>query len=181
MEEVLKCRLIQSFRSPKKIMGGKKLTYKMFKEGEVVEGSVFNQSSNPLNYIPVIKTKDGYIIPESYITIIAAVPSPTATPRKDEGGFDEAQVVENKDLLSDETKEGMKSVTKNFGSGFVGKTKSQSKHMVNGAMIGAGAGILYGLMKGGNKLMLGGMGALLGGFIGKTYFDTNNNIKIKTK
>lgn len=168
-EEVLKCRLIQDWRSPKKIMGGKKLTYKLFRTGEVVEGAVFNQSSNPLNYVPVIKTKDGYIIPESYITVIASL-----SDKKDD--FQEAQVVENQDLLSDETKEGIKSVTKNFSNDFINNTKDQSKHMVNGAMIGAGIGLVYALTKGGNKLVLSGIGALLGGFIGKSYYNSNNNI-----
>jgi len=164
MEEVLKCRLLQDFRSPKKIMGGTNLTFKLFKQGDVIEGSVFNQAGTPLNYAPVIKTSEGYIIPESYLTIIAAVP-------KDEDiKYQEAEVVEDKDFLSSETKDKAKKVVEKINGNTLINTKTSSKQLVNGVMIGAGIGLLYALTRGGNKIVLSGIGALLGGVAVKTYY-----------
>lgn len=164
MEEVLKCRLLQDFRSPKKIMGGTKLAYKLFKTGEVVEGSVFNQAGTPLNYAPVIKTAEGYIIPESYLTIIASVP------KDEDTKYEEAKVVEDKDFLSSETKDKAKKVVDRISGNTLVDAKTNSKQMVNGVMIGAGLGLLYALTRGGNKIALSGIGALLGGIAVKTYY-----------
>jgi hypothetical protein len=161
--EVLKCRVIQTFRAPKKVNGGKSLIYKLIKEGSIIEGSYYNQSSSPANYVPVIKTTEGFIVPESHINIIAKVG--TSKPKD----FQEAKVVEDVDLLSGEQKSNIKKVTESFSKNFAISAKNESKTTVNGAMIGAGIGLIYALMKGQNKLVYSGIGGLIGGYIGKAY------------
>ena len=169
-EKVYRCRLLQNFRSPKKIMNGKKLAFKQFTEGSEVVGSRFNQAESPVNYAPVFKTTDGYIIPQSYLQVLGQVQG------AQKEVLQEAVVVKDNDYISKSSIDSVKSATSNLsGSTLVDSEKLRSKYAVNGAMIGGAIGVVYALMKGQNKLVLGGIGIVLGGVGGNMYNNYKTN------
>lgn len=169
-EKVYRCRLTQNFKSPKKIMNGKKLAFKQFIEGAEVVGSRFNQSDTHINYAPVFKTTDGYIIPQSYLQVLGEERA-----MKNEV-LQDAVIVNDNDYVSKSSIENVKKASSNMsGSTLVESAKLKSKYAINGAMVGGAIGVIYALMKRQNKLVLGGIGIVLGGVVGNMYnnFKTN--------
>jgi len=161
--KVLKCRLTQDFKSSKKIMNGKKLQFKKFVKGEVVTGSTVNHSSTPANYVAVFKTTQGYIIPKSYL-------HPIGEARPSSNDVQEAVVVEDNDYVSQNSINKVKTATANFsGTKLIESAKLRSKYAVNGAIGGLLVGVVYAMVKGGNKFIYGAMGTVLGGFVGNAY------------
>jgi|TARA_R110000751_G_scaffold90890_5_gene178242 hypothetical protein len=138
-------------------MNGKKLKFKSFKEGDEIKAFPFNQSDVPGNHVPVFKTKDGFIIPESYLNIIGEESPP----------IQEAKVVKDSDYISKDTIENVKNNLQ--AKNIIESTKTKSKHTVNGALIGGVIGLAYALMKGNNKLISSAIGILAGGFAGNIY------------
>ncbi len=147
--QLVECRLIQDWRAPKQIDNGAKVEYKTFKKDETVYGYPFQQGSSDTgaNFVSVLKTKDGFIIPESYLNVIG-----------------EAKQVSAEDASkTPQTTTDSPSTTALPGV-ISGLAKTRTKIAIRGAMIGAGLGLAYTFWKGGNKIMFASMGAL-GGFI----------------
>lgn len=154
-------KMVADFRAPKDNKG--QLVYKLFKNNSSVTVQEFNQASiGNINFLPVYKTKDGFIIPKSNIMIIGV----EEQPKNDLSSIPEAQIVGNSEFQPKDLKEKIG----NIGSvNSIIKTEAiRSKYMVNGALIGGIVGLAYAMYKGESKFMFAALGVVGGGFIGKT-------------
>lgn len=151
-------KVVEDFRAPKDNKG--QLVYKLFKKDSSVTVQDYNQASvGNITFLPVYKTKDGYIIPRSNVIIIGA-----EKPKNDLGSIPEAQVVKNSDFLSNESKGKLA----NIGSvnDIIKNEVVRSKYMVNGALVGGVLGLAYAMYKGDSKIMYAVLGVVGGGFVG---------------
>lgn len=157
MEQIYyQLQIMDNIRCPKKTKSGQ-LKFKAFRKGDIVDAFEFNQSETPLNYVPVYKTKDGYIIQREKVVVLGVVPPKEEIPQ--------AEVVEDKPMSKPNIE---------LPNELVKNQVSKTKYQMRGAMIGAGVFLIYAMMKGKNKLMLASLGAVAGGFAGNMYSQSKN-------
>ncbi len=134
-----------------------KVKYKNYRAGETIKGVEINDSDIPTNYIPAIRTKDGFVINRSNLMIL--------------GEEQDAQIINDKDApVSERLKQRYKSFLNADGAkGIVSDQMKKSKYLLNGAIAGGVLLTIYAVMKGKNKTGYFIAGAIIGGFIGKAY------------
>lgn len=158
---VVECELIDDCLAPKRV--GNSVKKKPFRTGSRVRGTVTNVALTPDSQVLALKTKDGYIIPEPFLNIIGEVENRqkkgTKNPYYEE--IEYAEVVEDKKDKS------VANVLDSLKAADIVSTNSiKSKRVVNFALGGAAVGLVYAMMKGGNKLLLSTVGAVGGGIVG---------------
>ena len=161
--KVVECELINDCLAQKRV--GNSVTKKPFRIGSRVKGTVTDVALTPDSQVLALKTKDGYIIPEPFLNIIGEVKSGGKRKAKKnynaEGDYDYAEVIEDEDVKSDA------GIFKSLkASDIISNNAVRSKRVVNFALAGAAVGLVYAMMKGGNKLVLSTMGAVGGGIVG---------------
>jgi len=162
MPKIFKCRIINSIRCPRKSKNGKGLIWKSFNEGQIVTGERYNHASMPGNYAPVLRTTQGYIIPEDSINIIGEANNKP---------MQEVEII--KETIDKKPADSPVYNTRPLT--ILDNVKKNSKYTVNGAIAGVIIGLLYAMIKGKNKMVFAGIGALGGGFIGSKYNGLKND------
>lgn len=161
--KVVECELINNCLAQKRVGNGVKK--KPFYTGNRVRGVVTNVALTPDSQVLALKTKDGYIIPEPFLNVLGEVNSGN-------GGQQQATnpYIEDVDAEIIEAKSEDKSVKEVYeslkASNIISTNAIKSKRVVNFALIGAGIGLVYALVKGKNKWVFSGVGAVGGGIIG---------------
>jgi hypothetical protein len=143
---------------------GNRAKKKPFRRGQRVVGTVTNVALTPDSQVLALKTKEGYIIPEPFLNVLGAVKGQkTSRPQQDDVEYADVEIIE-------ETGSNNKSVGdiyKKFkASDIISRNSSRSKLVVNFALGGAAALLIYAMMKGKNKLVYAGIGAVGGGVVG---------------
>ena len=157
---VVECELINDCLAPKRV--GNSVKKKGFRMGSRVRGTVTNIALTPDSQVLALKTKDGYLIPEPFLNILGEVDANQGRQKKsDSADIEYAEVIEETDE---------KSVANVFqslkASDIISTNSIKSKRVVNFALGGAAVGLVYAMMKGGNKLVFSTVGAVGGGIIG---------------
>ena len=175
---IVECRLIEDCIAQKRTRSG--VQKKPFRIGTKVIGIVENVAITPDHQLLALKTKEGYIIPESFLNVIGAVGKTNSKPVKD-AYYEEIQEAEIVDDENDSRQKG-KILIKNGGkiSDLVAKSSKQSKSTVNFALYGTGIAVVAALLMQKNKFAFGVMGALIGGMIGNYYGKLTENENEKT-
>lgn len=163
-EPLLYCRIVQNCAGVKKPQySGQTPKYKNYRIGEEIKGREFNASEIPDNYMPTIKTIDGYLINIPNLIII--------------GEEQKAQVIDDKAILSERFKNKYSMMFSNSdgASGIVSDQKTQAKYILNGSIIGGTILLVYTFSKGGSKMSGFMFGAIIGGTIGKLFSNYKKN------
>lgn len=160
---VVECELINDCLAPKRV--GNSVTKKAFRTGSRVRGTVTNIALTPDSQVLALKTKDGYVIPEPFLNILGEVNENRQQKETKDPYYEEVQDAE---IISDKSSE--KSVASVYESlksaDIISANSIKSKRVVNFALGGAAVGLVYAMMKGGNKVLLSAVGAAAGGIIG---------------
>lgn len=157
---------ITSFQAPKK--EGDKVVFKSYKDGDHIEAIEAEISALPESHATGFYSLDGYFIQKSNVYVLGTMEQPMED-------TNEATVIENKDLIEGSTKE---TIERNTNVKQVVETlKTRNNRAMQGAMLGAGAGLIYSLVKSKNKAMWIGIGAVGGYLIGNMIAKSNSENK----
>jgi len=160
-EPVLFCQVAVNCAGIKRPQfSGQKVKYKNYRAGESIKGILINDSDVPTNYIPAIRTKDGFIINQSNVMVL--------------GEEQDVEIVNDKDVpVSERLKKRfspyLNAESTGGAKGIVSDQMKKSKYLLNGAVVGGVILTIYAVAKGKNKTGYFIFGALVGGFIGKAY------------
>jgi len=160
--KIVECELINDCLAPKRV--GNSVKKKGFRIGSRVRGTVTNIALTPDSQVLALKTKDGYLIPEPFLNILGEVDENRQKKRTNSADdeYDYAEVIEE-----DKNEKSVSNVFQSLKSADIISTNSiKSKRVVNFALGGAAVGLVYAMMKGGNKILLSTVGAVGGGIIG---------------
>jgi len=167
----------EDFRAPKPPENNSgEVTFKLFKQGETATAYKFNQASTPLNYVAAYKTLDGYTVPMSKAYNLGEVerPQPQQQPAdQPKESIEEAVIVEDVDMIEPKTIKRLKTASSGAAKAITKKNKSA----VNGALIGAGAGVLLAMLTKKNKYMFASLGAVAGFVVGNMINTNKDDIK----
>lgn len=162
---LVECEVIEDCLGIKRV--GQSANKKPFRRGMRVVGTVTNVAMTPDSQVLAIKTKDGYIIPEPFLNVIGEVN--TGRKKRKTPSFSSVEDVEEFEIV-DENKSENKSVSDIYKSlksaDIISSNSLKSKRVVNFALVGAGAGLVYALLRGKGKLLSATIGGIVGGIAG---------------
>ena len=158
---VVECELINDCLAPKRV--GNSVKKKPFRMGSRVRGTVTNIALTPDSQVLALKTKEGYIIPEPFLNILGEVNS-----KSGQNNNTQSNEIEYAEVVEDKSEDkSVSSVIKSMkAADIISTTSIKSKRVVNFALFGAAIGLVYAMMKNGNKLLSISVGAAGGGVIG---------------
>jgi hypothetical protein len=154
-EPLLNCLVIHNCSGIKRPQfSGQKVKYQNYRIGQRIKGRIHNASDVLDNYMPTLKTIDGYVINASNLEVLS----------EEQNG----EVIKDLDL-AEKVKRRYGSMFSNAAgvSGIVTNQKTQTQYMVNGGLAGGIILLLYTVFKGGNKTTGFMFGAIIGGAIGR--------------
>ena len=158
--KIVECQLINDCLAQRR-MGKNRVQKKPFRTGQRVRGTVTNVALTPESQVLALKTKDGWVIPEPFLNIIGEVR--TENKNNDSKIEDvEAEVIEEKS-----ENKSIKEVYESLKAADIISTNAvRSKRVVNFALMGAGIGLVYALLRGRSKLLSMTVGAVGGSAVG---------------
>lgn len=156
---VVECILINDCLAPKRV--GKSVKKKGFRAGQRVRGTVTNVALTPDSQVLALKTTKGYIIPEPFLNVIGEV---SAERQKDKDPYFEE--IQEAEVIEDGAKPPTNVLDSLKAADIVSSNAIKSKRVVNYALGGAAIGLVYAMLKDGNKVMFSAIGAIGGGIIG---------------
>jgi hypothetical protein len=162
-------QVVGSFQAPKK--QGNEVVFKSYQDGTHVEAIEADISSLPESHARGYYSLDGYFLPKGNVYVLERFD----TPLQEVTEVAEAVEVQDKDLMKKDTKETIEQNTN--AKAVVERLKTKNKTAIRGAMFGAGAGLIYSMMKSKNKFVWIGLGATAGYMIGNML--ANNDSKTK--
>ena len=160
--QLVECMVIEDCLGMKR--AGNRAKKKPFRRGQRIVGTVTNIALTPDNQVLALKTRDGYVIPEPFLNVLGAVKGQESSrPQQNDVEYAEAEIIEEKGSSS----KSVGDIYKKFKtSDIISSNSAKSKLVVNFALGGAAALLIYAMMKGKNKLVYAGIGAAGGGVIG---------------
>tara|TARA_R110002020_G_scaffold44348_2_gene127983 strand:- start:772 stop:1284 length:513 start_codon:yes stop_codon:yes gene_type:complete len=166
----LKCKILQDYQA--KRPHGRNVIAKTFRENQIIVGNPIDVSMTPDHQIMALETKEGFIIPESYIDVLSPPPS-YSPPQQEE--YQEAEEVKDNSSTYKQIFKKPKSLKHLSAADVVENTGIKSKTTVQFAIGGMIIGLIYAMLRQKNKIVLGALGGFAGGTIGNLYVNATKS------
>jgi hypothetical protein len=156
--KLVECELIENCLAHRRM--GNKVQKKPIHKGTRVRGVVTNVALTPDSQVLALQTQDGFIIPEPFLNVIGEV-------KNGNNSSPSVEDVEAEVVSENSSDKSVKDVYDSLkASKIISSNRIKSKRVVNFALIGGGIALVYALVRGKNKLVYAGIGAVGGGIVG---------------